>query len=123
MNLPNVTAIFFAILTTTFAQVFPLFDQLAPPPLVPTPIPSFIPQPITRSSYAHPEVVANSIAESQLPPEMLNDFYKNPALAALLAKDSWFGNKEVPVFDRESSKIPRSEIFKVFKRAGWIRRK
>lgn len=122
MNLLAETAVLLALLSTVtaFAQIFPTFN-LAAPPFSPTQ--NFFPEPITRSEYAHPEVVANSIAESQLPPEMLNDFYKNPAIASELAKDSWFGNKEVPVFDRETAKIPRSEIIKIFRRAGWIRRK
>lgn len=120
MNLIAATSLLFTLLSTAFAQLFPAFD-LAPPPLNPTP--NFIPQPIVRSDYTHPEVLANSIAESQLPPEMLNDFYKNPAIANMLAKESWFGNKETPVFDRETAKISRSEIYKIFRRAGWIRRR
>lgn len=123
MNLLAATSVLLTLFSTAaaFAQIFPTFN-LAAPPFSPTQ--NFFPQPAVRSSdYAHPEVVANSIAESQLPPEMLNDFYKNPALASLLAKDSWFGNKEVPVFDRETAKIPRSEIIKIFRRAGWIRRR
>lgn len=115
-------SVFVVLLSTTFAQIFPGFGLLSSPPFNPTP--HFIPQPITQSSdFAHPEVVANSIEESQLPPEMLNDFYKNPIIVSRLAKDSWFGNKEVPVFERETSKIPRSQIIKIFRNAGWIRRR
>lgn len=123
MNLLSAFTVLATLLSTTFAQIFSPFNLLATPAFNPTPAQRFFQQPVARTDYSHPDVVANSIAESQLPPEMLNDFYKNPALASVLAKDSWFGNKEVPVFDRESSRIPRSEIFKIFRRAGWIRRK
>lgn len=122
MNLFATTSVLFTLLAVTNSQTFPSFDLTAPP--FNPPAPNFFPQPAVRSeNFAHPEVVANSIAESQLPSEMLNDFYKNPAIASALAKDSWFGNKEEPVFDRITGKIPRSEIIKIFRRAGWIRRK
>lgn len=120
MKFVTATSLLLLMTSTTLAQIFPAFNLAAPPF---NPRQNFFPEPITSSDYAHPEVVANSIAESQLPPEMLNNFYKNPIIASMLAKDSWFGNKEVPVFDRETAKIPRSEIIKIFRRAGWIRRK
>lgn len=123
MNLVLVTSIIGAILSKTYAQIFSPFNLLANPAFDSPPAQRFFQQSIERPNYAHPDVVANSIAESQLPPQMLNDFYKNPALASLLAKDSWFANKEEPVFEREAAKIPRSEIYKIFRRAGWIRRK
>lgn len=124
MNFLSALSVFITLLSTTCAQIFSTYNLFASPTFNPTPAQQrFFPQPVARTDYSHPDVVANSIAESQLPPEMLNDFYKNPALASALAKDSWFGNKEMPVFDRESSRIPRSEIFKIFRRAGWIRRK
>lgn len=75
-----------------------------------------------QSAVAHPVVVKNSIAESQLPPELLNDQYKNPAIAAALAKESLPTNKEMIIFDRETDKIPRDQVFKIFRRAGWARR-
>lgn len=71
----------------------------------------------------HPAVVENSLAEAQLPAELLNPFYKNPAIAAGLAKESWFGHKEFPVHNREADKIPRSEILKIVKRLEDHRRK
>lgn len=64
----------------------------------------------------HPAVVENALAESQLPPELLNPFYKNPTIVAGLAKASWFGHKEFPVHNREADKIPRSEILKIVRR-------
>uniref|UniRef100_A0A336MT51 CSON003637 protein n=1 Tax=Culicoides sonorensis TaxID=179676 RepID=A0A336MT51_CULSO len=75
------------------------------------------------NSLAHPVVVANSLAESQLPPQLLNDQYKNPHIAAALAKESLPINKEMIVFDRETDKIPRDRIFKIFKNAGWVHRR
>jgi hypothetical protein len=78
--------------------------------------PAIIPAPQPAETLAHPAVVENAIAESQLPTELLNPFYKNPAIAAGLAKESWFTNKEYPVHHREAEKIPRSEIFKLVSR-------
>lgn len=75
-----------------------------------------------QSAVAHPTVLANSIAESQLPPELLNDQYKNPQIAAALAKESLPTNKETIIFDRETDKIPRDRVFKIFRNAGWARR-
>ncbi|XP_037934102.1 uncharacterized protein LOC119668608 [Teleopsis dalmanni] len=79
----------------------------------------------TSQQYAHPSVVENSYRESQLPSELLKSerFYKNPHIAAALAKESWFTDKESPVIDREAEKIPREMVFKIFKNAGWIRRR
>ncbi|CAH1961076.1 unnamed protein product [Acanthoscelides obtectus] len=64
----------------------------------------------------HPAVVENSIREAELPPHLLNPFYKNPAIASALAKESWFTNKEFPVHHREAERIPREEIFKIISR-------
>lgn len=77
------------------------------------------------SELAHPAVVDNTIAESQLPPELLksNRFYSNPHIAAALARDSWLTEKEAPVFDREAEKIPREQIYKIFKNAGFLQRR
>lgn len=77
------------------------------------------------SQLAHPANVENSIAESQLPPELLKShrFYSNPATAAALARESWLTDKESPVFDREAEKIPRDQIFKIFKNAGFLQRR
>ncbi|XP_044261816.1 uncharacterized protein LOC123009504 [Tribolium madens] len=75
--------------------------------------PTIIAAPQPTESVAHAAVVENAVAESQLPPELVNPFYKNPAIAAGLAKESWFTNKEFPVHHREAEKIPRSQIYKL----------
>lgn len=77
------------------------------------------------SQLAHPGVIENSIAESQLPSELLKSsrFYSNPHVAAALARDSWLTDKEAPVFDREADKIPREQVFKIFKNAGFLHRR
>ncbi|KAJ8936014.1 hypothetical protein NQ318_013114 [Aromia moschata] len=54
------------------------------------------------ADISHPAVVENAIAESQLPPELLNPFYKNPAIASALARESWPTNKESIVTHRET---------------------
>ncbi|XP_024081958.1 uncharacterized protein LOC106672322 [Cimex lectularius] len=76
-----------------------------------------------RVDLAHPEVVLNSQAEAQLPPHLLNPFYKNPRIAQALAKESWFGPGEMHVAHREAEKIPRTRIFSVLKNAGLARRR
>ena len=75
--------------------------------------------------YAHQSVVENSVRESQLPPDLQKSsrFYKNPQVAAALAKESWFTDKEMPVIDREAEKIPRDMVYKLLKNAGWIKRR
>lgn len=77
------------------------------------------------SQLAHRAVIENSIREQELPPELLksNRFYSNPRVAAALARDSWFTEKEMPVFDREAEKIPREQVYKIFKNAGFIQRR
>lgn len=77
------------------------------------------------SQLAHPAVLDNSVAESQLPPELLKShrFYSNPHVAAALARDSWLTDKEAPVFEREADKIPREQVFKIFKNAGFLQRR
>lgn len=77
------------------------------------------------SQLAHPAVVENSIAESQLPPELSKShrFYSNPHIADALARDSWLTDKEAPVFEREADKIPREQVFKIFKNAGFLQRR
>lgn len=77
------------------------------------------------SDLAHPGVVDNSIAESNLPPEFSKSarFYSNPHIAAALARDSWLTDKEAPVFEREADKIPREQVFKIFKNAGFLHRR
>lgn len=77
------------------------------------------------SELSHPSVVANSIDESQLPPELLKShrFLSNPHVAEGLAQASWLTDKEAPVFEREAEKIPREQVFKLFKNAGFIQRR
>lgn len=83
--------------------------------------------PVTNevSSLAHRAVIENALSESQLPPELIrsNNFYRNPKTAEALAKDSWLTDKEMPVFDREAEKIPRDQVYKIFKNAGFIQRR
>lgn len=77
------------------------------------------------SQLAHPAVIDNSVAESQLPTELLKShrFYSNPHTADALARDSWLTDKEAPVFEREADKIPREQVFKLFKNAGYLQRR
>lgn len=76
-----------------------------------------------QASLAHPAVVENALHEAQYPDQFRNNFYKNPHIADALAKQSWFGDKEMPVFEREADKIPRDRIVKIFKNAGFVRRR
>lgn len=80
------------------------------------------PQYQQQQQLSHSAVVENAIAESQLPSELLNSFYKNPAIANALAKESWFHNKEFPVHHREAEKIPRSKIYEIVSRLQSRRR-
>lgn len=77
------------------------------------------------SQFTHRAVIDNAIRESELPPELIRSsrFYNNPKIATGLAKDSWFTDKEMPVFDREAEKIPREQVYKIFKNAGFIQRR
>lgn len=77
------------------------------------------------SQLAHPAVVENSIAESQLPPDLSKShrFYSNPHVAEALARESWLTDKEAPVFDREAEKIPREQVYKIFRNAGFLQRR
>ncbi|CAH2054671.1 unnamed protein product, partial [Iphiclides podalirius] len=72
----------------------------------------------------HPAVELNSASEALLPPELLKSrsFYDNPAVAAGLAKESWFTNKEMQVVEREAEKIPREKIYSIVKNAGFLDR-
>lgn len=76
-----------------------------------------------KASLAHPAVVENAMNEAQYPAEFRNNIYKNPHVAEALAKESWFGDKEMPVFERAADKIPRERILKIFKNAGFVRRR
>ncbi|XP_015585636.1 uncharacterized protein LOC107263215 [Cephus cinctus] len=83
--------------------------------------PQFLAHPETP--YAHPAVLINSAMENALPNELKNSFYENPRIAAGLAKESWFANKEMQVIDREAEKIPREKIYDVLHNAGLARRR
>lgn len=80
------------------------------------------PPPVDPASLVHQEVAANAARESQLPPELLNPFYKDPRIATGLAKESWLANKEFPVFHRDTQDIPREAILKIFRSAGFSSR-
>jgi len=73
----------------------------------------------------HATAINNALREAELPPELLKShrFYSNPHTAAALAKASLLTNKEMPVGERESEKIPREMIFRLFRNAGWIKRR
>lgn len=51
----------------------------------------------SRFVYQHPANLLNSAIEDTLPNELRNNFYKNPQIAAKLAKESWIFNKEMQV--------------------------
>lgn len=76
------------------------------------------------SVHPHPAVERNAAIEAQLPRELLKsrEFYDNPVIAAGLAKESWFTNKEMQVVDREAEKIPRENIYHIVKNAGFLER-
>ncbi|KAK9881146.1 hypothetical protein WA026_014498 [Henosepilachna vigintioctopunctata] len=80
------------------------------------PIPGILYPDVSRKDLSHPAVVRNAEIESHYAPELLNDFYKNPAIASRLAKESWFTNKEFPVYHREADKISRQKIYEVIDR-------
>lgn len=50
-----------------------------------------------EATLAHPAVIINSAMEDNLPNQLRNNFYKNPSIAAGLAKESWFSDKETQV--------------------------
>ncbi|XP_053615653.1 uncharacterized protein LOC128678253 [Plodia interpunctella] len=70
----------------------------------------------------HPAVERNAASEALLPRDLLksSDFYDNPSIAAGLAKESWFTNKEMQVVEREAEKIPRERIYHIVKSAGFL---
>ncbi|KAJ0172306.1 hypothetical protein K1T71_012279 [Dendrolimus kikuchii] len=72
--------------------------------------------------HPHPAVERNAAIESKLPRELLKsrDFYDNPVIAAGLAKESWFTNREMQVVNREAEKIPRENIYRIVKDAGFL---
>lgn len=72
--------------------------------------------------YQHPANLLNAAIEDTLPNELRNNFYKNPRIAARLAEESWFFNKEMQVIDRETDKIPRERVYHVLHNAGFVKK-
>lgn len=52
---------------------------------------------IQETILPHPAVLINSAMEDNLSNQLRNNFYKNPNIAADLAKESWFIDKEMQV--------------------------
>jgi hypothetical protein len=50
-------------------------------------------------------------------------FYSDPKTAAHLAQESWFTEKENPVFARKAEEIDRSQVFKIFRNSGLQKKK
>jgi len=50
-------------------------------------------------------------------------FYSDPVIAANLAKESLLTKKEMAVVHREAEKIPREQVYKLFKNAGYLNRR
>lgn len=115
-------AALFALITVSSAQY--LFE----PATHQAPIAYAMHQPAVRMHHhgevpqANPAVVDNAIVESHLPAEYMraSNFYRNPRIAAGLAKESLLTDKEMPVYEREADKIPREQVFKIFKNAGFL---
>lgn len=78
---------------------------------------------IGNHGLAHQKVLAASADEAHLPAQLLNPFYKNPAIKDALAKHSWFGPGEKHVGDRETDRISRQQIFEVLSNAGLIKKR
>ncbi|EDV96909.1 uncharacterized protein LOC6558499 isoform X2 [Drosophila grimshawi] len=74
---------------------------------------------------AHPSVVQNAQWESELPAELSKSarFFNDPVIAANLAKSSLLTSKEMAVQHREAEKIPREQVYKLFKNAGYLSRR
>jgi len=61
------------------------------------PIYPIIPEIITGTVISHPAALINAAMEENLPNELRNNFYKDANIAAGLAKESWFIDKEMQV--------------------------
>jgi hypothetical protein len=81
--------------------------------------------PIAHPELAHSAVIQNSAWEQTLPEELSKSarFYNNPKTAAHLAEESWFTDKENPVFARKAEEIDRSQVAKIFHNAGLQKKK
>lgn len=80
---------------------------------------------LSHPELAHEAVLQNSAWEQQLPVELQKSsrFYSNPRTAAHLAQESWFTDKENPVFSRKAEEIDRDQIGKIFRNAGLQKRR
>jgi hypothetical protein len=63
------------------------------------PIYPIIPEIITGTVISHPAALINAAMEENLPNELRNNFYKDANIAAGLARESWFIDKETQVQD------------------------
>lgn len=113
---------FFSYLAYAVAQNnFRFTDgSLQPPPLQGNGG-SFRPPPRGNFIPPHRAVLAAQEEEAKLPPHLLNGFYKNPRLRQELARHSWIGPGEEPVYSREAEKISRKDIYNVLNHAGFVR--
>lgn len=102
----------------------PFIPSVLIPAVQPTPavVKQATPNAIPKQ-LAHHAVLFNSEQEAQLPSNLINPFYKDPRIANVLAKESWFTPGEKHVTDRETEKIPRDRIYYALKSAGLIRRR
>ncbi|EZA57632.1 hypothetical protein X777_00732 [Ooceraea biroi] len=74
---------------------------------------------ISGAVFAHPAVLINSAMEDNLPNELRNNFYKNANIAAGLAKESWFIDKEMQACESVTKADElASRLEKVFEGSG-----
>lgn len=82
--------------------------------------PIFIIEQPSQTPYAHPGVLVNSAMEDALPDELKNDFYKDPRIAAALAKESWVTAKETQVICYSKHVfVFRNRLFFIDRRRRW----
>lgn len=72
------------------------------------------------SRYAHPFVLRNAELEATLPSRFLNPFYQDFQIRRALARSSWFGPNEQPVYTRATDSISRRDIFTALNHAGLL---
>lgn len=83
-------------MTTIYINVIILFSVMST--YIAMPIYFVSPENVIQDTVlTHPAVLINSAMEDNLPNQLRNDFYKNPNVAANLAKESWFIDKEMQV--------------------------
>lgn len=73
-------------------------------------------------TLANPAVIDASIVESMLPDDLMraSRFYRNPKTAGALAQASWLTDQEMPVLQREADRIPREQVYKLIRNAGFL---